>query len=216
MESLFKNRNDILGAMGVPIMKKLRRCAWCGSDPLYLYYHDEEWGVPQHEDNRLFEMLILEGAQAGLSWLTILRKRENYRAAFDGFDCSKVAQYDGRKIRELLANPGIVRNPLKIRAAIRNAKAVLDIRKDFGSFNSYIWRFTEGRPKQNRFRRPEDLPAQTPASESMSKELKKRGCRFVGPTICYAFMQAVGMVNDHIVTCYRHRQIRELGIKREK
>jgi DNA-3-methyladenine glycosylase I len=159
-------------------------------------------------------MLILEGAQAGLSWLTILKKRENYRAAFDGFDCSKVAQYDGRKIRELLANPGIVRNALKIRAAIQNAKAVLAIRKECGSFDSYLWRFTDGQPRQNRFRRQEDLPTQTPESESMSKDLKKRGCRFVGPTICYSFMQAVGMVNDHLTTCYRHQEVKELAAKK--
>jgi DNA-3-methyladenine glycosylase I len=191
-----------------------RRCAWCGSDPLYIQYHDLEWGVPLHEENRLFEMLILEGAQAGLSWLTILRKRENYRLAFDGFDCSKVAQYDERKIRELLANPGIVRNPLKIRAAIQNAQAVLDIQKEFGSLDSFVWRFADGRPKQNRFRRQEDLPVRTPASESMSKELRKRGCRFVGSTICYAFMQAVGMVNDHIMSCHRYRPIKERGMKK--
>ncbi len=192
-------------------MKTVKRCAWAGSDPLYLRYHDQEWGVPLHEDDRLFEMLALEGAQAGLSWLTILRKRENYRAAFDGFDCSKVAQYDERKIQELLANPGIVRNGLKVRAAVQNARAVLAIQKEWGSFDSFVWRFVGGQPKQNHFRRQEDLPAKTPASESMSKELKKRGCQFVGPTVCYAFMQAVGMVNDHIVTCYRFRAIKDLG-----
>jgi len=195
-------------------MKMPRRCAWCGSDPLYLQYHDDEWGVPLHEENRLFEMLILEGAQAGLSWLTILKKRENYRLAFDGFDCSKVAQYDEGKIRELLAIPGIVRNSLKIRAAIQNAQAVMALQKECGSFDSFVWRFTGGQTQQNCFRRQEDLPARTPASESMSKELRKRGCQFVGPTICYAFMQAVGMVNDHIVTCHRYRPIKELGMKK--
>jgi DNA-3-methyladenine glycosylase I len=194
-------------------MRVPKRCAWCGSDPLYIQYHDDEWGVPLHDEKGLFAMLILEGAQAGLSWLTILKKRENYRAAFDDFDCSKVAQYGERKIRELLADPGIVRNPSKIRAAIQNAKAVLAIQKELGAFDSFVWNFADGQPKQNRFRRQEDLPVRTPASESMSKELKKRGCQFVGPTICYSFMQAVGMVNDHILSCYRHRQIEELGRK---
>ncbi len=199
------------GERALSFGKELKRCAWVTSDPLYLHYHDEEWGVPLHDENRLFEMLILEGAQAGLSWLTILRKRENYRSAFDGFDCSRVAQYDEGKVRELLAQPGIVRNELKIRAAIRNARAVLAIQKEWGSFDSFVWRFVKGRPQQNHFRRQGDLPAQSPASESMSRQLKKRGCQFVGPTVCYAFMQAVGMVNDHIVTCYRYRAIKELG-----
>jgi len=193
-------------------MKAFKRCAWVGSDLLYLHYHDQEWGVPLHDEKRLFEMLILEGAQAGLSWLTILKKRENYRSAFDGFDCSQVAQYGEGKVQELLANPGIVRNRLKVRAAIQNARAVLAIQKECGSFDSFVWRFVGGQPRQNRFRRQEDLPAQTQASESMSRELRKRGCQFVGPTVCYAFMQAVGMVNDHIVTCYRYRAIKELGM----
>jgi len=200
------------GGLTFPSGKGLKRCAWVGSDPLYLHYHDQEWGVPLHEENRLFEMLILEGAQAGLSWLTILKKRENYRSAFDGFDCSHVAQYGEGKVQELLANPGIVRNRLKVQAAIQNARAVLAVQKECGSFDSFVWRFVGGRPRQNRFRRQEDLPAQTQASESMSRELRKRGCQFVGPTVCYAFMQAVGMVNDHTVTCYRYRAIKELGM----
>jgi len=192
-------------------MAMLKRCEWCGDDPLYVHYHDYEWGVPLHDHNRLFEMLILEGAQAGLSWLTILKKRENYRLAFDGFDFPKVEKYGERKIQELLSNPGIVRNPLKIRAAIQNARAIIAIQKEFGSFDSYVWQFIGGKPKQNSFRRLKDLPTRTPESDLMSKDLRKRGCQFVGPTICYAFMQAVGMVNDHIVSCYRYQKIKKLG-----
>ena len=168
-------------------------------------YHDREWGVPQHDDRVLFEFLILEGAQAGLSWSTILNKREAYRKAFHSFNPARVARYDAAKVRELLANEGIVRNKLKIAAAIGNARAFLAVQKEFGGFNSYIWQFTGGNPRINKFTR--SLPAQTPESEAMSKDLLKRGFRFVGPTICYAFMQAVGMVNDHLVSCFRYKEL---------
>ena len=183
------------------------RCGWSTSDPLYIEYHDKEWGVPLHDDRKLFEMLILEGAQAGLSWITILRKRENYRKAFDRFDPIKIARYDARKKRELLANAGIVRNRLKIDAAIGNAKAFLAVKKEFGSFDKYIWQFIGNKQKQNRRKSLRDIPPKTPESDAMSKDLKARGFRFVGSTICYAFMQATGMVNDHIVACYRHTQL---------
>jgi DNA-3-methyladenine glycosylase I len=177
------------------------RCAWADTDPLYVRYHDEEWGRPVHDDRRLFEMLILEGAQAGLSWITILRKRPAYRKAFDRFDPRKVAKYDARKKRALLADAGIVRNRLKIEAAVSNARAFLAVQQEFGSFDAYIWQFVGGRPKVNRPRTMKAVPAQTPESDAMSRDLKKRGFRFVGSTICYAFMQAVGMVDDHIVGC---------------
>jgi len=190
-----------------------RRCAWAGTDPLYVRYHDEEWGVPVHDDRRLFEMLILEGAQAGLSWITILRKRAAYRKAFDRFNASKVATYDARQVRALLANPGIVRNRLKIEAAVTNAKAILAVRREFGSFDAYVWQFVDGAPKINRPHAMKDIPAQTPESDAMSRDLKRRGFRFVGSTICYAFMQAVGMVNDHTVTCFRHVPVRLLADK---
>ncbi|MCB0177281.1 MAG: DNA-3-methyladenine glycosylase I [Anaerolineae bacterium] len=180
------------------------RCAWVGDDPLYIAYHDEEWGVPLHDDQRLFEMLILEGAQAGLSWITILRKRENYRLAFDHFDIETVARYDAAKIEELLANPGIVRNRRKIEATVQNAKAFLAIQEAFGSFDTYIWQFVGGQPIQNAWTSLSDIPAKTPESTAMSKDLRKRGFNFVGPTICYAFMQATGMVNDHVVDCFRY------------
>jgi DNA-3-methyladenine glycosylase I len=184
------------------------RCAWVSfSDPLYLAYHDTEWGVPLHEDRALFELLILEGAQAGLSWATILHKRENYRKAFDNFDPRKVARYDSRKIKALLANPGIVRNRLKIEAAIQNAKAFLVVQKEFGSFDAYIWQFVGGQPKKNAWKTLKDIPAKTPEAEAMSKDLIKRGFKFVGPTICYAFMQATGIVNDHTVDCFRYDQV---------
>ncbi|MEX2272357.1 MAG: DNA-3-methyladenine glycosylase I [Vicinamibacterales bacterium] len=179
------------------------RCRWCGTDPLYIRYHDEEWGVPLHDDRRLFEMLILEGAQAGLSWITILRKRPAYRKAFDNFDPKKVARYDVRKKRALLADAGIVRNRLKIDAAITNARAFLAVQKEFGSFDGYIWQFVGGAPKITRRRTMKDVPATSPESDAMSKDLKKRGFRFVGSTICYAFMQATGMVDDHVVGCRR-------------
>lgn len=184
-----------------------RRCEWCGDDPLYVAYHDEEWGVPVHDDRRLFEMLILEGAQAGLSWSTILKKRENYRKAFNRFDARKIAKYDKTKIAKLLADPGIVRNRLKIAATVQNARAFLEVQKEFGSFDRYIWQFVGGKPKQNRWKSLKEIPAKTAESDAMSKDLKKRGFSFVGSTICYAFMQAVGMVNDHITTCFRRRKV---------
>ena len=183
------------------------RCAWAGSDPLYMAYHDQEWGVPVHDDRVLFEFLILEGAQAGLSWSTILNKRENYRRAFDLFDPRKVARYDADKVAELLSNPGIVRNRLKVAAAIQNARAFLAIQKELGNFDVYIWQFVGGEPKQNGYTTLQEIPARTAESDAMSRDLVKRGFKFVGPTICYAFMQAVGMVNDHVVTCYRHAQL---------
>lgn len=187
--------------------QKKKRCHWAKS-PAMILYHDKEWGVPLHDDRGLFEFLILEGAQAGLSWETILNKRENYRAAFDGFDAHKIARYDARKVRELLKNPGIVRNRLKIRAAISNARAFLAAKKEFGSFDRYIWQFIGGRPRKNDWHNSQRLPAHTPESDAMSKDLKRRGFRFVGSTICYAFMQAVGMVNDHASDCFRRNHIR--------
>ena len=191
------------------------RCSWAGTDPLYVAYHDREWGVPLHDDRKLFEMLILEGAQAGLSWITILRKREAFREAFDRFDPSKVGGYDQERVRELLNNPGIIRNRLKIHAAVQNAQAFLNIAEEFGSFDRYLWQFVEGRPLQNRWGRGQDIPARTGESDALSKDLKKRGFNFVGPTICYAFMQAVGMVNDHLTTCFRHAEINRAGGERK-
>jgi len=182
----------------------LVRCAWA-TEGLSIRYHDDEWGVPVHDDRTLFEFLILEGAQAGLSWSTILNKRENYRRAFDGFDASKIAGYDGKKVRQLLADPGIVRNRLKVASAIGNAKAFLRVREEFGSFDRYIWQFVGGKPIVNARKSMKELPARTAESDAMSKDLKKRGFNFVGTTICYAFMQAVGMVNDHLVTCFRYK-----------
>ena len=182
------------------------RCAWCTSDPLYIRYHDEEWGVPLHDDRKLFEMLILEGAQAGLSWLTILKRRESYREALDHFDAQKIARYDKKKTASLLKNPGIIRNRLKIAAAISNAQAFLKVQKECGTFDRYIWSFVEGKSKHHRRKKDEQVPAQTPEAEAMSKSLKERGFRFVGPTICYAFMQAVGMVNDHAPDCFRYKK----------
>jgi len=170
-------------------------------------YHDREWGVPVRNDRKLFEFLILEGAQAGLSWITILRKRENYRRAFAGFDPRKVARFDGRKLKRLMADPGIVRNRLKIQAAVTNAKAFLAVQKEFGSFSKYMWRFVDGRPIDGRRRRRGDVPARTRESDALSADLKKRGFRFVGTTICYAHMQAVGMVNDHVLACFRHKDL---------
>jgi DNA-3-methyladenine glycosylase I len=184
-----------------------QRCDWAGTDPLYVAYHDEEWGVPVHDDRTLFEFLVLEGAQAGLSWSTILRKRENYRQAFDDFDPVLVAQYDERKVAELLSNPGIVRNRLKIASAIKNALAFLEIQRKFGSFDAYIGQFVGGQPKQNKWKTLQEIPARTPESDAMSKDLKQRGFSFVGSTICYAHMQATGMVNDHLVTCFRYREV---------
>lgn len=189
-------------------MKKVPfRCSWAGEDPLYIAYHDQEWGVPQHDDRHLFEMLILEGAQAGLSWITILRKRENYREAFAGFDPSRVARFDRRKIERLLKNEGIVRNRLKLESAVRNAKAFLAIQKEFGSFDAYLWAFVDGRQKTNRFRSMKTVPASTEISDRLSEDLKQRGMNFVGSTICYAYLQAVGVVNDHLVRCFRHAEI---------
>ena len=181
------------------------RCAWARSE-LMIRYHDEEWGVPAHDDRRLFEFLILEGAQAGLSWETILNKRENYRAAFDGFEAQRVARYDRRKIAHLMKNPGIVRNRLKIASAVRNGQALLRVQEEFGSFDHYVWQFVEGRPRVNLWKSQRQVPPRTAQSDTMSKALKKRGFNFVGSTICYAFMQAVGMVDDHLVSCFRHGQ----------
>jgi DNA-3-methyladenine glycosylase I len=190
---------------------KKKRCAWSGTDPLYVAYHDEEWGVPIHDDRLLFEFLVLEGAQAGLSWSTILRKRDAYRHAFDRFDPRKVARYDKRKIAALLADAGIVRNRAKIESAIKNANAFLKVQAEFGSFDAYQWRFVGGRPVQTRRRAVGDIPARTAESDAMSKDLKSRGFTFVGTTIVYAHMQAVGMVNDHVVDCFRHREVAKLG-----
>ncbi len=184
----------------------LRRCPWAQGEQ-YIAYHDEEWGVPVHDDRLLFEFLVLEGAQAGLSWATILKKRDDYRAAFDGFDPELVARYGKKKREQLLANAGIIRNRLKIDSAIQNAQSFLDVQKEFGTFDGYIWRFVGGRYKQNAWRAMKDVPTKTPESDAMSKDLKQRGFRFVGSTICYAFMQAVGMVNDHLVDCFRHREL---------
>lgn len=180
------------------------RCGWAGDDPLYVAYHDEEWGVPLHDDRKLFEMLILEGAQAGLSWITILRRREGYRRAFDGFDPERIARYDERKKAALLQDEGIIRNRAKIDAAVRSAQAFLEI----DDFDGFLWDFVGGKPKQNRWKELKEIPPETPESKAMSKELKRRGFNFVGPTICYAFMQAVGMVNDHLTTCFRHKQVK--------
>lgn len=185
----------------------LNRCSWAGSDPLYVAYHDQEWGVPVHDDHLLFEFLILEGMQAGLSWAIILKKRDNFRRAFDGFDPQRVAQYGDEKVAALLADPGIVRNRLKISAAIRNARSFLEIQSECGSFDAYIWQFVGGKPKVNAWRNLTEIPASTPQSDAMSKDLARRGFKFVGSTICYAFMQAVGMVNDHTVDCYRYNEI---------
>jgi DNA-3-methyladenine glycosylase I len=186
-----------------------RRCAWPGDDPLYCAYHDEEWGVPLHDDRALFEFLILEGAQAGLSWITILRKRDNYRAAFDNFDPERIARYDASKIESLLQDAGIVRNRLKVQSAVSNAQKFLAVQEEFGSFDAFIWRFVDGVPKQNRWRSLAEIPAHTPESDAMSKELKRRGFKFVGSTICYAHMQATGMVNDHTVDCFRYLEVQK-------
>jgi len=183
------------------------RCEWATSDPLYIDYHDHEWGVPEHRDRKLFEMLILEGAQAGLSWITILRKRKNYRTAFDQFDPQKIADYDEHKIAQLLSNEGIVRNRLKVRATVKNARVFLAIKQEFGSFDRYIWQFVGGKQKTNKWKSLKELPAKTRESEAMGKDLSNRGCSFVGPTICYAFMQAVGMVNDHVLDCFRYTEV---------
>jgi len=182
----------------------MERCDWVTDDPLYIQYHDEEWGVPAHDDRYLFEMLTLEGAQAGLSWITVLRKRENYREAFDHFDAVKIAAYDDAKIAQLLDNPGIVRNRLKVNSTVSNARAFLKVQQLFGTFDRYIWWFVNHTPIQNDWRTLADVPTTTEESREMSEDLKRRGFKFVGPTICYAFMQACGMVNDHTVNCFRH------------
>lgn len=189
------------------LTNKSNRCGWCGSDPLYVAYHDEEWGVPVHDDRLLFELLILEGAQAGLSWLTILKKRKNYRKAFDNFDCGRIARYTTGDTDRLLNDPGIVRNRLKIEAASKNARGSLDICEESGSLDAFLWRYVDGVPRQNGWSRLADVPTRTKESDWMSKDLKKRGFSFVGSTICYAFMQATGMVNDHVTSCFRYREI---------
>lgn len=188
-------------------MNTLARCAWAGSDPDYQAYHDTEWGVPLHDERRLFEMLILEGAQAGLSWITILRKRENYRRAFDGFDPRLIVDYDDRKVAELLANPGIIRNRLKVSAAVTNAAAYLALCDQVGGLDPYLQDFIDGKPIQNRWSKMDQVPAETALSLKISKDLKKRGFRFVGPTIVYAYMQSVGLVNDHVTSCFRHSEL---------
>jgi DNA-3-methyladenine glycosylase I len=204
-------RNDtrVTSARRAPVRTKpVVRCPWAGSDPLYVAYHDREWGVPSHDDRHLFELLLLEGAQAGLSWITILRKREHYREAFDGFDPARVARFTPAKVERLLKNPNIVRNRLKVAGAVRNAQAFLRVQDEFGSFDRYVWAQVGGRPAVNRFRTLGEVPARTPVSDALSRDLKRRGFTFVGSTICYAFMQATGMVNDHLVACFRYRDVR--------
>ena len=187
------------------------RCGWCGDDPLYVGYHDDEWGVPVFDDRKLFEMLVLEGAQAGLSWVTVLRKRENYRRAFDDFAVGKVARYGSQDVERLLADTGIVRNRLKIASTISNARGVLAVQGQYGTFADFLWRFVDNTPKQNRWTSLADVPVSTKESKHMSRELKQFGFGFVGPTICYAFMQAVGMVNDHLIGCFRHESVQKLS-----
>jgi len=194
--------------------RQCNRCQWAGNDDeLYIHYHDTEWGVPVYDDRRLFEFLILEGAQAGLSWITILKRRDHYRKAFADFDPEKVARFNQNKVEKLLLDPGIIRNRLKIESAVKNAKAFLKVQQEFGSFSAYQWRFVEGKPIQNSFKTQADLPAKTPISEAFSKDLKKRGFSFVGPTIVYAHMQAVGMVNDHVTDCFRYEPVRKMAKK---
>lgn len=195
--------------MGAFIVQ-LMRCSWCEGDALYEAYHDEEWGVPVHDDRKFFEMLVLEGAQAGLSWITVLRKRESYRKAFDQFDPKRVARYDENKVTRLMENAGIIRNRLKITGAIASAQAFLAVQKEFGSFDAYIWTFVGGKPLNNQREARGDIPAQSVESDAMSKDLRKRGFKFVGSTICYAFMQAAGMVNDHYISCPRHREVQRI------
>jgi len=186
----------------------MRRCEWAKTEP-NITYHDHEWGAPVHDDHHLFEFLILEGMQAGLSWETILKKRDNYRVAFDNFEVSAVASYEQPKVNQLLANPGIIRNRMKIEAAIQNARLFLAVQREFGSFDAYVWEFVGGRPIQNKWSSPKEVPVSTPEASALSKDLRRRGFKFVGPTICYAFMQAVGMVNDHLAHCFRHKELRE-------
>ena len=195
---------ELLVAIALPE----KRCAWAGANELYQAYHDHEWGVPLHDERALFEFLILEGAQAGLSWISILKKRDAYREAFDNFNVDRVARYDEKKLAELMSNPGIVRNRLKIQSAVTNAQNFLEVQKEFGSFDAFIWRFIEGVPQQNKWRTLAEVPANTSISDAMSKELKRRGFKFVGSTICYALMQATGMVNDHTIDCFRHNQLK--------
>ena len=190
------------------------RCGWTLTDPLIIDYHDNEWGVPVHDDIKHFEMIVLDGAQAGLSWKTVLYKRENYRKAFDGFDPHKVARYNDRKIEKLLQDPGIIRNRLKVQSAVRNAKAFLSVVEEFGTFDSYIWQFVDQKTIHNKWKSLSELPARTPESDLMSKDMKKRGFNFVGSTICYAYMQAAGMVNDHTIDCFRHKAVRKLSTKK--
>jgi DNA-3-methyladenine glycosylase I len=188
-------------------MKALRRCEWCEGDPIYVRYHDKEWGVPVHRDKKLFEFLILEGAQAGLSWLTILKRREGYRKAFADYDASRVVRFTKKKIERLLKDPGIIRNRLKVEAAVSNARAFLEVQEEFGSFDAYSWRFVDGRRIKNRWKKLSELPATSKESDAFSKDLKQRGFKFVGSTIIYAHMQAVGMVNDHLVSCFRYKEV---------
>jgi len=190
----------------------MKRCEWAGTDKLYQRYHDKEWGVPVHNDKKLFEFLILEGAQAGLSWITVLKKRQAYRQAFDQFDFNKVARYRDSKVRQLMGNAGIIRNGLKIKSAITNARAFIEVRKEFGTFNKYVWQFVGGKPIQNKWKSMSELPAMTEISDALSKDLKKRGFKFVGSTICYAHMQATGMVNDHTIDCFRYKEISEIKV----
>ncbi len=186
------------------------KCEWCGEDPLYVDYHDKEWGVPVHDDRLHFEMIILDGAQAGLSWITILKRRESYREAFDNFDALKVSRYSDKKIEELLRDPGIIRNRLKVKSAVTNARAFLGVLKEYGSFDEYIWQFVNHKTRQNKWKKMSELPAKTLESGTMSKDLKKRGFSFVGSTICYAYMQAAGMVNDHSLDCFRYKEVKKM------
>ena len=191
----------------------LKRCLWAGNDPVYVRYHDREWGVPVHNDRKLFEFLVLEGAQAGLSWITVLKKRPAYRAAFDNFDFNTVAGYQESKVRELLKNAGIIRNELKIRSAIRNARAFISLRQEFGTFNCYIWQYVAHRPLQNKWQRMREIPPKTALSDKISQDLKRRGFSFVGSTIIYSHMQATGMVNDHTIDCFRYGEVKKLSKK---
>ncbi len=191
----------------------IKRCTWCGNDPQYMAYHDEDWGVPVYNDRLLFEMLILEGAQAGLSWLTILKKRDNYRQAFHGFDAARIARYDQRAVDRLMQETGIVRNRLKIESTIKNARGFLQIREEFASFADYLWRYVDGKQIVNQWKQLSAIPAHTKLSDQLSKDLKKRGFNFVGPTICYAYMQSIGMVNDHTTDCFRYHEINQLVLR---
>jgi len=188
-----------------------KRCDWSGTEPIYMDYHDKEWGVPVHDDRMHFEMIILDGAQAGLSWITILKRRDSYREAFDNFDAVKVSRYNDKKVEKLLTNPGIIRNRLKVNSAVKNAQAFLKIQEEFGSFDKYIWQFVNHKTIQNKWKKMAELSAKTAESDAMSKDLKKRGFSFVGSTICYAYMQAAGMVNDHITNCFRYKEVKELS-----